>query len=121
VGMSGVLDVRSPWTFIPFALPPRPMTRIEITAAAYAALADSATRVASWSLYGAQRAVISSGWPRKVLKRLDAVRGPSESYSATILRLAEEAVRDVAVNRCANVRVSKDEQILGLYPYKLVD
>jgi hypothetical protein len=64
------------------------MTRIEITAAAHAALAVSATR----GLVEPQRS--SEGgyfiWlAPKALKRLDALRGPSESYSDAILRLAE--------------------------------
>lgn len=48
-------------------------------------------RVASWSLAGAQMAAISSGRvPRKALKRLNAVRGPSESYSEAILCLSKQ-------------------------------
>jgi hypothetical protein len=51
-------------------------------------------REASWSLDGVQRAAILSGWPPKALKRLEAVREPSESYSDAILRLAEMETTD---------------------------
>jgi hypothetical protein len=66
------------------------VTRIEISAAAYAALAASSTRglleprrtpQGSYSIWLAPKA----------LKRLQAVRRPSESYSLAILRLAREA------------------------------
>jgi hypothetical protein len=66
------------------------VTRIEISAAAYAALAASATR----GLVEPRRTPDGgySIWlASKALKRLDAVRRPSESYSAAILRFADEA------------------------------
>jgi hypothetical protein len=66
------------------------VTRIEISDAAYAALATAATR----GLVEPRRTPEGgySIWlAPKALKRLDAVRRPSESYSAAILRLAEEA------------------------------
>jgi hypothetical protein len=64
------------------------VTRIEISAAAHAALAASATR----GLVEPRRSPAGdySIWlAPKALKRLDAVRRPSESYSGVILRLAE--------------------------------
>jgi hypothetical protein len=69
------------------------VTRIEISAAAYAALAASATR----GLLEPQRTPEGgySIWlAPKALKRLEAVRGPSESYSDAILRLAETETTD---------------------------
>jgi hypothetical protein len=63
------------------------VTRIEISAAAHAALAASATRGG----VEAQRSPAGGYFiwlAPKALKRLDAVRGPSESYSEVILRLA---------------------------------
>jgi hypothetical protein len=74
---------------IPFALPTRPMTRIEITAAAYAALDASATR----GLVEPRRSPQGgySLWlAPKALRRLEAVRRPYESYSVAILRLAKK-------------------------------
>jgi len=65
------------------------VTRIEISAAAYAALAASATR----GLLEPRRSPEGgySIWlAPKALKRLEAVRGPSESYSEAVLRLARE-------------------------------
>jgi hypothetical protein len=88
---------------IPFALPPR-MTRIEITAAAYAALAASATR----GLVEPRRSPECGYFiwlAPKALKRLEALRRLSESYSGVILRLArlrsrpskrDRPLRDVA-------------------------
>jgi hypothetical protein len=70
-----------------------PMIRIEITAAAHAALAASATRGA----VEPQRSPTGGYFiwlAPKALKRLDAVRGPSESYSDVVLRLAEEAAAE---------------------------
>jgi hypothetical protein len=64
------------------------MTRIEITAAAHAALAASATR----GLVEPLRSPAGSYFiwlAPKVLKRLDAAQTPGEHYSATILRLAK--------------------------------
>ena len=69
------------------------VTRIEISAAAYAALAASATR----GLLEPRRSPEGgySIWlAPKALKRLEAVRGPSESYSDAILRLAEMETTD---------------------------
>ena len=71
------------------------VTRIEISAAAYAALAASATR----GLLEPRRSPEGgySIWlapTPKALKRLEAVRGPSESYSDAILRLAEMETTD---------------------------
>jgi hypothetical protein len=74
---------------IPFALPPRPMTRIEISAAAHAALAASATR----GLVEPRRSPQGrySIWlAPKALKRLMAAKELGEDYSAAILRLANE-------------------------------
>jgi hypothetical protein len=71
----------------------RAVTRIEISAAAYAALAASATR----GLLEPRRSPEGgySIWlAPKALKRLEAVRGPSESYSDAILRLAEMETTD---------------------------
>ena len=67
---------------------PRHMTRIEISAAAHAALAASATR----GLVEPRRSPLGgySIWlTTKALKRLEAVRRPYESYSVAILRLAK--------------------------------
>jgi hypothetical protein len=64
------------------------MVRIEITAAAHDALAASETR----GLVEPQRSPEGAYFlwlAPKALKRLDAVRPPSEDYSATILRLAK--------------------------------
>ena len=69
------------------------VTRIEISAAAYAALAASATR----GLLEPRRSPEGgySIWlAPKALKRLEAVRGSSESYSDAILRLAEMETTD---------------------------
>jgi hypothetical protein len=65
------------------------VTRIQISAAAYAALAASATR----GLVEPRRSPEGGYfiWLAEGLKRLDAVRRLSESYSAAILRLAEAA------------------------------
>jgi hypothetical protein len=66
------------------------VTRIEITAAAHAALAALATR----GLVEPRRTPEGdySIWlAPKASKRLDAAQTPGEDYSATILRLAEEA------------------------------
>jgi hypothetical protein len=65
------------------------VTRIEITPAAHAALAASATRG------GVEPQRSPEGghfiWlAPKALKRLDAIRLPSEDYSDVILRLARE-------------------------------
>ena len=69
------------------------VTRIEISAAAYAALAASATR----GLVEPRRSPEGGYFiwlAPKALKRLDAVRRPSESYSEAILRLAREEVEE---------------------------
>jgi hypothetical protein len=67
------------------------VTRIEISAAAHAALAASATRGLVEPLRSPEGGYFIWLAP-KALKRLEAVRGPSESYSAAVLRLAAEAV-----------------------------
>jgi hypothetical protein len=65
------------------------VTRIEISAAAYAALAASSTRGLLEPRRGAQGGC--SIWlTAKALKRLDAVRRPWESYSVAVLRLAKK-------------------------------
>jgi hypothetical protein len=64
------------------------MVRIEITAAAHAALAASGTRGLVEPLRSSESDYFIWLAP-KALKRLDAVRRPSEDYSATILRLAK--------------------------------
>jgi hypothetical protein len=66
------------------------VTRIEITAAAYAALAAASTR----GLVEPHRSPEGGFYlwlTRKALKRLIAFRRPAESYSDAILRIAEEA------------------------------
>jgi hypothetical protein len=65
------------------------VTRIEITAAAHAALAASATR----ALVEPQRSPEGGYFiwlAPKALKRLAAAREPGADYSAAILRLANE-------------------------------
>jgi hypothetical protein len=67
------------------------VTRIEISAAAHAALATSATR----GLVEPQRSPEGGYFiwlAPKALKRLMAAREPSESYSDTIVRLASEEI-----------------------------
>ena len=66
------------------------MTRIEISAAAYAALAASSTR-GLLEPRRSRQGSYSIWLTPKALKRLQAVRRPSESYSVAILRLAKEA------------------------------
>jgi hypothetical protein len=65
------------------------VTRIEISAAAHASLAASATR----GLVEPNRSPTGGYFiwlAPKALKRLEAVRRPSESYSEAIIRLANE-------------------------------
>jgi hypothetical protein len=71
------------------------VTRIEISAAAYEALAASATR----GLVEPRRSPQGrySIWlAPKALKRLEAARLPSESYSVAIIRLAKMETAVVA-------------------------
>jgi hypothetical protein len=63
------------------------LIRSEITPAAHAALAASATRGGVEPQRSPEGGYFIWLAP-KALKRLDAVRGPSESYSEVILRLA---------------------------------
>jgi hypothetical protein len=66
------------------------VTRIEISADAYAALPASATR----GLVEPRRSPEGGYFiwlAPKALKRLDAAQVPGEDYSTAILRLAEEA------------------------------
>jgi hypothetical protein len=73
------------------------VTRIEISAAAYAALAASATR-GLIEPRRSPRGGYSIWLAPKALKRLEAAQTPGEDYSATILRLAEEATVAVSVS-----------------------
>jgi len=67
------------------------VTRIEISAAAYAALAASSTRGLLEASAEPPGQLFYLADPGKGLKRLQAVRRPSESYSVAIFRLAKEA------------------------------
>ena len=67
------------------------MIRIEITAAAYEALAASATR----GLVEPHRSPQGDYYlwlTRAAVNRLKAARAPGEGYSATILRLAQNHI-----------------------------
>jgi hypothetical protein len=65
------------------------MIRIEITATAYEVLAPSATRVLLEPYRGPQGGYYLR-LDRTTLNNLDAARGPAETYSEAILRIAKE-------------------------------
>jgi hypothetical protein len=84
---------------------PTIVNRIEITTAAYDALATSAIR----GLIEPQRSPEGGYFiwlAPKALKRIEAVREPAESYSDAILRIAkmETAGRDVEMSEALRLR-----------------